>query len=56
MAQPGASGDVRQDAIREGDADAERIGEFDEGRCKPATAEVRAQVDDALGRAFPAQG
>ena len=53
MVQPAAAGDVWQDAPREGDANAERIGEFDEGRCQPAPAEVRAQVDEALRRAFP---
>ncbi|MHB0877403.1 MAG: hypothetical protein ACYC5O_15305 [Anaerolineae bacterium] len=56
MAQPAAIGDVKHDAPREGDANAERIGEFDESRCKPAPPEVRAQVDEALGRAFPAKG
>lgn len=45
--------DVAADAGRESDRDLERLGDFDEGRCLAAPAEVRADVDRTLTRAFP---
>lgn len=46
-------GDVTADTAREGDQRLERLGDFDERRCEAAPAEVRAQVDETLARAFP---
>ena len=53
MAGNPATSDVTADTSREGDQQTERMGDFDEKRCEAAPAEVRAQVDETLARAFP---
>ena len=53
MAGNPATSDVTTDTSREGDQQTERMGDFDEKRCEAAPAEVRAQVDETLARAFP---
>lgn len=45
--------DVTRETVQESDQRAEKIGEIDEARFKPAAGEAREEINQALSRAFP---
>jgi len=53
MAQNPGSIDVTSEIGKEADQKAERIGEVEEARFKPAPDEVTAEVEQTLSRSFP---